>query len=364
VNRQQLLYRLSQKGWPIVYSTGAHSLSDRAKPRWKQADWFSHFTPADGILVDCPGRLASTWERFETWDRLALRRHTQRLLASFKRLQAEPRIALLFHPRFWRYVETLKLPVVAFHCYDDFSGSPVFCGAMEQLVRRADLFTVTAPGMIRFLPAELRSKARELPNGVDSNLFFNATTSSCPEELRKIPRPRIGYAGRIGRKVDLELITEVACQRPGWQWVLIGATHFPATGGHLPIQMPPNVHLLGEKQRDAIAAFMAHMDVNTMCYNVNTKGWWVSGYPLKLHEYLAVGVPVVSADLETIRPFSDVVDIARSPVEWISAIERALKHGGVGTVEQRRAVAARNTWEQRTATLHRWLLETSDGVPR
>ena len=37
--------------------------------------------------------------------------------------------------------------------------------------------------------------------------------------------------------------------------------------------------------------------------------WVEAGYPLKMHEYLASGGPVVSADLPSVRPFGDVVAI-------------------------------------------------------
>ena len=93
-----------------------------------------------------------------------------------------------------------------------------------------------------------------------------------------------------------------------------------------------------------------------MCYRTEG-GWWVAGYPLKMHEYLAGGGPIISSDLSAVRPFSQVIDIAHTPDEWTAAIERALTSGGVGTPEQRRAVAHENTWDQRVDQLEEWLLK-------
>ncbi len=87
---------------------------------------------------------------------------------------------------------------------------------------------------------------------------------------------------------------------------------------------------------------------------------WTSGiYPLKLHEYLAAGRPVVSADLQSVRPFGHVLAIARSPQEWRAAIVQALNAGGVADSEARRAVACDNSWDHRVAILDGWLTDVA-----
>jgi hypothetical protein len=91
-----------------------------------------------------------------------------------------------------------------------------------------------------------------------------------------------------------------------------------------------------------------------MCYRTDPGGWWVAIYPLKLHEYLAVGRPVVSADLEAVRPFMSVLSIAVTVDEWISAIEQALDEEP-SMVEARRTVARANTWDDRVDQLMGWL---------
>ena len=37
MNRQQLLSRLAQRGWPVTYSTGALSVWERGSAQWKAA---------------------------------------------------------------------------------------------------------------------------------------------------------------------------------------------------------------------------------------------------------------------------------------------------------------------------------------
>ena len=68
-----------------------------------------------------------------------------------------------------------------------------------------------------------------------------------------------------------------------------------------------------------------------MCYRLGDDLWVEGIYPLKLHEYLATGRPVVSADLPSIRPFAHVVAIARDLQQWDRAIEVALTSGEPGS---------------------------------
>ena len=117
----------------------------------------------------------------------------------------------------------------------------------------------------------------------------------------------------------------------------------------------PNVHFLGGKPASEVPKYLTHMDVNLMFYRLTEGNWIQAGYPLKLHEYLATGHPVVSADVPSVRPFSHVVQIAHGGNEWCAAIEDALTRGGRGGQNERIAVARENSWNSRVATLGAWL---------
>ena len=58
------------------------------------------------------------------------------------------------------------------------------------------------------------------------------------------------------------------------------------------------------------------MKLNELTLNVN---------PLKLREYLAAGVPVVSAPLPEVLPYKDVVKFATTADELIAATDEWLK---------------------------------------
>ena len=124
--------------------------------------------------------------------------------------------------------------------------------------------------------------------------------------------------------------------------------------------MLPNVHFLGPRSVEELPVHMAALDVALLCYRKNT--WMDFGYPLKLHEYLATGLPVVSAPLPAILGHRDFFEVADDETSWRNAIERALKGQGRSTPEARRAEAYRNTWDERVARINGILAAATNGT--
>ncbi len=375
MNRQHILSRLAARGWTVLYSTGALSISERHGQRWAEADWFRSAHRLEEVWVDRPGRLLPRWPRNHFWDRLAIREHARWLKSSLPGT-AHPFIAYVFHPSFWPYIEHLSPGFVVYHAYDAFDLTDYWSVQLEcdhaSLARRADLRIASSSGIAMSFPEDVRASARVLPNGAEVERFISEEGCVCPADLANVPHPRIGYAGAINPKLDFKLVADIARKKPEWHWVLIGRL---LLGGDVPTtsispeswidwqacEALPNVHYLGEKSFETVPKYLHHMDVNVMIYRTEGKGWWLRISPLKIHEQLAVGRPVVGAGLESICPFSDVLEVARTCDEWIAAIARALDSGGVGTPAERRAVALQNSWNSRIDLLESWLFEMVQG---
>lgn len=375
MNRQQLLSRLARRGWPVVYSTGRLSLWDRRGPQWAQAPRSGRLRRSDGVLVDLPGRLGAAWPMLKPVDRLSFELHARRLARAVRSLGPGDFIAYVFHPRYADYVRRLRPRHVVYHAYDIYRSfgnwDPVQERDERWLVERADLVIATTRGVADALPEPGPAKARELLNAADAEAFIAAADSPCPDDLARIPTPRIGYTGRVSLKVDLPLVAAIARERPDWHWVFVGPVVLPRAesldrGGEIATAYAgctslPNVHFLGEKDYRALPAYVAHMDANVMCYR-RDPGWWEVAYPLKLHEYLASGKPVVSVRLPRVESLTHVIEMVDASSDWIMALERALSGRGAGTPDERRAMSLRNTWEERVDCLEGWLEEVADPV--
>jgi glycosyltransferase involved in cell wall biosynthesis len=82
-----------------------------------------------------------------------------------------------------------------------------------------------------------------------------------------------------------------------------------------------------------------------LCYKIN--GYTKFIYPLKLHEYLASGRPVVGSPIRSLLEFSDVIALARTVEEWSEAmtISLASQASAPTQIEARQRVARQYDWE-------------------
>jgi glycosyltransferase involved in cell wall biosynthesis len=141
-------------------------------------------------------------------------------------------------------------------------------------------------------------------------------------DLASIPHPRIGYAGWVKPQLDWTLLDAIAARCPGMSFVFVGQNKpielLTADPAYVALIRRTNVFWLGMKTSDELAAYPQHFDVCTMPYRVNPYTDCI--YPMKLHEYLAAGRPVVGTPIRSLESFRGAVTLARSPDEWRDAL--------------------------------------------
>jgi glycosyltransferase involved in cell wall biosynthesis len=76
-------------------------------------------------------------------------------------------------------------------------------------------------------------------------------------------------------------------------------------------------------------------------------------YPLKINEYLAAGLPVVSTPFSLLDDFSGVIELADTPERFAQALRRALADTSEQRVQQRVEMARANAWEERAREFER-----------
>jgi glycosyltransferase involved in cell wall biosynthesis len=364
VNRQQIFSRIGCLH-PVLYSTGGWSAWNRHSPHWKKTSAMGSFSSHDNVWVDDSPRFLLHFPKWSLLDNMIFRLQVRRWKKFLRGCGNGPLVAYVYHPMFFPYVKWIGADYLVYHAYDLYDHTPGWDATLDnaerELLKMADLAIASSDQIADVLRKKVPREIRVLPNGADVAAFDREINDLAidPADLIGIAHPRLGWVGSLHPQVDYRLIFELARRRPAWHFVLVGqiVVHADARADAelAQCQSLPNVHFLGRKRIDEIPLYLSHMDVNLMIYRLSDHSWINSGYPLKLHEYLAAGLPVVSADLPSVRPFSNVVRIADGIDDWQCAITEAIEDGGRGTRDERQAVAAENSWDRRSDLLNAWL---------
>jgi glycosyltransferase involved in cell wall biosynthesis len=94
-----------------------------------------------------------------------------------------------------------------------------------------------------------------------------------------------------------------------------------------------------------LPAYCRSFDVGIIPFRIDALT--VRANPLKLREYLAAGLPVVSSDLPEVRKYAGVTRLATGPEGFISAIEASLAERDETAARARMAAVAGESWEAR-----------------
>jgi glycosyltransferase involved in cell wall biosynthesis len=292
-----------------------------------------------GNVYSWVGKLNQYW--LAAWVNLAVRR-----------LKIKRPILWTYLPGTATVARLIKHALLIYDCVDEH-------GAYKGLVRgktvwkletellcMADITFVTAPGLYQRRKGHTR-RIYCLPNAADIAHFNKACDpeTPVPEELERLPRPRLCFVGVIQEWVDTELLAGVARERPEWSIILIGPVA-PGVALH-GLDKMPNVFFLGRKPKEVLPNYLKGCEV---CLNLfRPSALTANVSPLKFYEYLASGRPVVSTAMPAVEEFADVVAIAQDPPRFVAAVEQALAGENSEAQRKRLARAGEHSWDARVA---------------
>lgn len=222
--------------------------------------------------------------------------------------------------------------LILYDCLDDFPDWRPYEPAM---LARADLVTVSSQALLeRMRPAHQR--VLHLPNGCD---FDHFASPPAPRPADLPPAPVAGFVGAWAAWVDGELLQQTAALLPSWRFAIIG----PPFGG--PPAVGANIRFLGHRPYAALPAYLQHLDVALIPFRLTPVT--EAANPVKLWEYLAAGLPVVSTPLREVLPLQGLVRLADDARAFADAILAASLEREPTRVEARRDLARHNTWAAR-----------------
>ncbi|HJT34397.1 MAG TPA: glycosyltransferase [Pirellulales bacterium] len=218
--------------------------------------------------------------------------------------------------------------------------------AEAKIMARADVVFASSHGLAERCGA--LNEVTLVPNGVDVAAFGCKLTGDPPAWHRGTSRRVIGFHGTLGDWLDYDLLSHLAQRHRDWLWVFLGPVHSRCAK---PLLRLPNVCSTGAVAYTALPKQAAWFDVGLVPFRLNELTRYV--HPIKALEYLALGLPVVSARLPDLSEHAEVISFATTIDQWSARIESALSPAARHTlrVSARRRVAQAHDWDSRAATV-------------
>lgn len=268
---------------------------------------------------------------FPSYGNATIRGFNQRFLArqlrkAMRKLAFDNVVNMVFNPAAGMIAGELGESEIIYYCVDEYTA---FTGASaglkeieEDLLRKADLVIVSADKLFD-------SKQKFNPNtvvirhGTDWRHFRRALDPDLelPADIANLPRPIIGFHGLLADWVDFELIKKTAEHFSSGSVVLIGKISVDAEQKVKILDGVPNIHFLGRKPYRELPAYCKAFDVALNPFAINELT--LAANPLKVREYLAAGLMVVSTDIPEVRVLDDCL-VAGDHDDFILKVEAAL----------------------------------------
>lgn len=229
-----------------------------------------------------------------------------------------PLVLWLNSPVFVKYAGWLGEDLVVYDARDDWVSHPqlrpirrAIANGYKLTKGKADLvFTVSERLASKFNGG--RPEVFHVPNGVNDEVF-NKIHNKTPDDLANLPRPIIGYVGKMQQRFDVAFLAKVARLMPGVSFALVGPVFTPE---HFkPVRKIPNVHFLGWKHQSTIPSYIKNFDI---CMMPHVDDDFTSAMnPIKLYEYLAMGKPTICTRVQGLEQFDRFIEIANDPESFV-----------------------------------------------
>lgn len=160
-------------------------------------------------------------------------------------------------------------------------------------------------------------------------------------DLEALKKPLIGYVGFLtSRRLNVELMEEIAIQRTDWTIVLVGPEDESFKASRLHDQS--NVFFLGSRKPEELPGYIKGFDVCLNPQRINDAT--IGNYPRKIDEYLAMGKPTVASSTKAMEYFAGYTYLGESAEDYIRLIQKGLDEDSASLAQKRKDFARGHTW--------------------
>ena len=267
------------------------------------------------------------------------------------------------HPKAVEIVDHIDSVMTIYDCYDAFGDFPEERWKADEtkhlemeLLKKADLVLASAKSLVE-TRGEYNPNVHLIPNGADTAHFQRKMSKPLRhygKDISSIKRPIVGYMGDIASWFDSDAFEKCALSMPDVNFVLLGTIKRDIEK----LRSMPNVHFFGRIDYDDLPYFLDYFNVCTIPFLVNEMTIHVN--PIKVYEYMATGLPIVSSNLPEVREIGSLIYFYDNPDGFVKCVSDALLEfkGASEISENRKKISLANSWDARAEKIWNLICET------
>ncbi|MCQ6959666.1 glycosyltransferase [Mucilaginibacter aquariorum] len=300
------------------------------------------------------GALYNSLLKFNAW---LLRRSVKKAL---KRLDMQSELINFtsFNPGMGLMTgRTFNEKTLIYHCYDEIKGAPLWSSKhglrLEAgFMKMVDAVIVTSKGLYDS-KKDFCKQCFIVKNAVKVDLFKKGF-SKTPDHSKKV----IGYVGTIDDRGDYDILQHLFTAMPDAEFVFVG--RILSDRGEAILRKYPNVRVEGPKMPEQLPPYLQTFSVGIIPFVKDdfTKGI----YPMKINEYLAAGLPVVSTAFGDIADFASLIKITDDKETFLQYVQSEIAEDTPEKREARLKTAENNTWDQRVEEISAVIEQVEKGL--
>lgn len=263
-------------------------------------------------------------------------------------------------PLLWLYdslhydelIEAIPQGLLLYHATEDYltpsagwnQDMEILANSLVTRLKRTDYMVACASGVAKSYVEQggYKGPYAVIENGCDAAYFIDRAQQYPAWQVGT--RPVALFQGGLNKRVDYQLLIDLAQSMPDWEFRFCGAAQPNPDWTRL--SELPNVTYLGVLDPEGVAQQMYAATVGLIPYIQDQ--WIKNSYPLKAYEYVSCGLPVVSVPVSCLEREPELFAIATTAAEFRTAIlARTPGRHDPDLMAKRRAAAHANSYDGR-----------------